>query len=54
LKKLIFEFSFLDLAIKGRSSRGNILSRHPVKKITLKDKGIATLGGQEIWFDKDI
>jgi len=54
LKKLIFEFSFLDLAIKGRNSRGNILSRHPVQKITLKEKGVATMGGKEIWFDKDI
>ncbi len=54
LKKLIFEFSFLDLAIKGRSSRGNILSHHPVQKIILKEKGVATMGGKEIWFDKDI
>jgi topoisomerase-4 subunit A len=54
LKKLIFEFSFLDLAIKGRSSRGNILSKYPVQKIMLKDKGVATMGGQKIWFDKDI
>ncbi|HHV02380.1 MAG: DNA gyrase/topoisomerase IV subunit A [Bacteroidales bacterium] len=54
LKKLIYEYSFLELAIKGRNSRGNILSRYPVQKITLKDKGIATLGGQKIWFDQDI
>jgi len=54
LKKLIFEYSFLDLAIKGRNSRGNILSRYAVQKITLKDKGIATMGGRKIWFDKDI
>lgn len=54
LKKLIFEYSFLDLAIKGRNSRGNILSRYTVQKITLKDKGVATMGGRKIWFDKDI
>ena len=41
-------------AIKGRSSRGNILSKYPVQKIMLKDKGVATMGGQKIWFDKDI
>jgi len=54
LKKLIFEYSFLDLAIKGRNSRGNILSRYAVQKITLKDKGVATMGGRKIWFDTDI
>lgn len=54
LKKLIFEYSFLDLAVRSRSSRGNILSHHPVHKITLKEKGIATMGGQKIWFDKDV
>jgi len=54
LKKLIFEYSFLDLAIKGRNSQGNILSRYAVQKITLKDKGVATMGGSKIWFDADI
>ena len=54
LKKLIFEYSFQQLAIKGRSSRGNMLSRYAIQKITLKDKGISTLGGQKIWFDADI
>lgn len=54
LRKLIFEYSFLELAVKGRNSRGNILSRYPVQKIVLKEKGVATLGGQKIWFDRDI
>ena len=54
LKKIIFEYSFLDLAIKGRNSRGNIISRYAVQKITLKDKGVATMGGRKIWFDTDI
>ncbi|MDR0694353.1 MAG: DNA gyrase/topoisomerase IV subunit A [Prevotellaceae bacterium] len=54
LKKLIFEFDFGQLAIKGRASIGNLLARYPVHKIVLKEKGESTLGGQQIWFDADI
>jgi topoisomerase-4 subunit A len=51
LKKLTFEFDFGELAIKGRSSMGNILTKNPVHKITLKEKGLSTLGGRKLWFD---
>ena len=51
LKKLVFEFDFGQLAIKGKSSMGNILTRNPVHKISLKEKGLSTLGGRKIWFD---
>jgi len=51
LKKLVLEFDFGQLAIKGKSSYGNILTRHAVQKITLKEKGLSTLGGRKIWFD---
>jgi topoisomerase-4 subunit A len=51
LKKLVFEFDFGQLAIKGKSSMGNILTRNPIHKITLKEKGLSTLGGRKIWFD---
>ncbi len=54
LKKLIIEFDFSNLAIKGRSSMGNILSRNPIHKIQLKSVGISQFGGQSIWFDQDI
>jgi len=54
LKKLIFEFDFSNLIIKGRSSMGNILSKNPVHKIQLKSKGVSQFGGQSIWFDQDI
>ncbi|GAB1472918.1 DNA gyrase/topoisomerase IV subunit A [Bacteroidota bacterium] len=54
LKKLIFEFDFSNLIIKGRSSMGNILSKNPVHKIQLKSKGISQFGGQSVWFDQDI
>lgn len=51
LKKLTFEFDFGELAIKGRGSVGNILTRNPVHKISLKEKGLSTLGGRKVWFD---
>eukprot|EP01029_Cantina_marsupialis_P023470 TRINITY_DN5873_c0_g1_i1.p1 TRINITY_DN5873_c0_g1~~TRINITY_DN5873_c0_g1_i1.p1 ORF type:complete len:876 (-),score=145.30 TRINITY_DN5873_c0_g1_i1:4678-7305(-) len=54
LKKLNFEFNFADLAVKGRASMGNILSRNDVHKITLKQEGVSTLGGRKIWFDPDV
>lgn len=51
LKKLVFEFDFGQLAIKGKTSMGNILTRNSVHKISLKEKGVSTLGGRKIWFD---
>ena len=54
LKKLTFDFDFGELAIKGRSSMGNILTKNPVHKITLKEKGLSTLGGRKLWFDDSV
>jgi len=54
IKKLIFEVDFSELAIKGRSSMGNILTKFEIHKIALKEKGISTLGGRKIWFDDDV
>ena len=54
LKKLIDEYDFSELGIKGRASRGNLVSKNPIQKITLKSKGISTIGGKDIWFDEDI
>jgi topoisomerase-4 subunit A len=51
LKKLVFEFDFGTMAIKGKSSIGNILTRNPIHKVSLKEKGLSTLGGRKIWFD---
>jgi topoisomerase-4 subunit A len=51
LKKLVFEFDFGQMSIKGKSSMGNILTRNAVHKISLKEKGLSTLGGRKIWFD---
>lgn len=54
LKKLIFEVDMGELAIKGRQSMGNVLTKNDVHKIALKEKGISTLGGRKIWFDPDV
>lgn len=54
LNKLIFEKDFSDIAIKGRQSMGNILTKNEIHKITLKHKGGSTLGGRQVWFDKDV
>ena len=51
LKKLVFEFDFGLMNIKGKSSMGNIVTKNPVQKIALKEKGLSTLGGRKIWFD---
>jgi topoisomerase IV subunit A len=52
LRKLQFDLDFAEIAIKGRSSQGNIVTKYPVKKIVLKSKGISTLSGRKIWFDE--
>ena len=54
LKKLIDEFDFSELMIKGRAARGNLVSKNPINKIQLKSKGVSTIGGKDIWFDEDI
>ncbi|NVO01947.1 MAG: DNA gyrase/topoisomerase IV subunit A [Bacteroidetes bacterium] len=54
LKKLAFDMDFSELAIKGRNSIGNILTRNPIRKIILKGEGVSTLGAQDIWFDDSV
>ncbi len=54
LKKPIFEFDFSELAIKGRQSMGNILTKYALHKIVLKDEGVSTLGGRKIWFEEEV
>lgn len=51
LKKLQFDEDFALIAIKGRGSMGNIITKYPVKKIMLKSKGVSTLAGRKIWYD---
>jgi topoisomerase IV subunit A len=54
LKKLSFEFNFGGLSVKNRNSMGNILSRNPVKRIDLLEKGVSTLSALEVWYDETI
>ncbi len=54
LKKLSFDFDFKEIAIKGRSSMGNILTRNPVRKITMKGEGVSTLSARKIWYDDSV
>ena len=54
LKKTSLEWDFSSLAIKGRASRGNLVSKNAIARIQLKSKGITTLEGKDIWWDPDI
>ena len=54
LKKQVFDYDFSTLMVKGRQSRGNLLTRNQVHKITLKAHGESTLGGRQVWFDHDV
>ncbi len=53
-KLLVFEKNFSDIAIKGRGSQGNILTKADIHKISLKQRGSSTLGGLQVWFDRDV
>nr|WP_294935614.1 DNA gyrase/topoisomerase IV subunit A [uncultured Flavobacterium sp.] len=54
VKKLKWDIDFADIAIKGRASKGNTVSKYPIKKIELKEKGISTLRPRKIWFDDTV
>ncbi len=54
LKKLIAELDFSTLAIKGRQSQGNLYTRYSLHKIVVKERGVSTLAGQNIWYDADV
>ena len=54
IKKLKFDIDFASMAIKGRSSKGNLASKHPIKKIEIKEKGISTLLPRKVWYDDTV
>lgn len=54
LKRISFEKDFSDILVKGRQSRGNLLTRLEVHKISLKTHGASTLGDRKVWFDFDV
>ncbi|QQX78250.1 DNA gyrase/topoisomerase IV subunit A [Aequorivita iocasae] len=54
IKKLKFDLDFADQLVKGRNSKGNIVTKYSIKKIELKEKGLSTLKPRKIWFDDSV
>ena len=54
LKKIFIDKDFSEVIIKGRTARGNLLTKHPVHRIGLKSHGHSTLGGRKVWYDPDV
>jgi topoisomerase-4 subunit A len=54
IKKLKWDLDFADLMVKGRASRGNIVTKYSVKRVELKEKGLSTLKPRKIWFDDTV
>jgi topoisomerase-4 subunit A len=54
VRRIIFERDFSEVTIRSRQSLGVILTRLPVHKIVLKQRGGSTLGGRKVWFDRDV
>ncbi|MEE9363752.1 MAG: DNA gyrase/topoisomerase IV subunit A [Cellulophaga sp.] len=52
IKKLKWDIDFADVIIKGRASKGNVVSKYSIKRIELKEKGVSTLKPRKIWFDE--
>ena len=54
LKKIFIEKDFSEVLIKGRGSKGNLLTKNPIHRIGLKSHGHSTLGGRKVWYDPDV
>ncbi len=54
LKKLQFDVDFSQLAVKGRGALGNLVTKNPIHRLSLKEHGTSTLGGRQVWFDPDV
>ena len=54
VKKLKWDLDFAEIIIKGRSSKGNLVTKHSLKRIELKEKGVSTLKPRKIWFDDTV
>lgn len=54
LNKLQFDIDFAELAVKGKQSRGNIVTKNEVHRFSLRERGVSTLGGRQVWFDRDV
>ena len=54
IKKLKWDIDFADILIKGRTSKGNLVTKYSIKRIELKEKGVSTLKPRKIWFDDTV
>lgn len=54
IKKLKWDMDFADILIKGRASKGNLVTKYSVKRVELKEKGVSTLKPRKIWFDETV
>ncbi|MEN5307423.1 DNA gyrase/topoisomerase IV subunit A [Chryseobacterium cucumeris] len=54
IRKNKMEINFSDLAIKGRDSKGNLVTKYAVKKVDMKEEGVSTLAPRKIWFDDTV
>ncbi len=54
LNKLQFDIDFSEMAVKGKQSRGNIVTKNEVHRFSLRERGVSTLGGRQVWFDRDV
>lgn len=54
IKKLKWDIDFADILIKGRTSKGNLVTKYPIKRVDLKEKGVSTLKPRKIWFDDTV
>jgi topoisomerase-4 subunit A len=54
VKKLKWDLDFAEMTIKGRASKGNLVTKYPIKKVEIKEKGISTLKPRKIWFDDTV
>ena len=54
LKKLRLDLDFAELAVRGRSSAGNLVTKFPVRKIELSEAGVSTLGARKVWYDETV
>lgn len=53
-KNIFLERNFSDIMIKGKTAKGNILTKENIHRISLKSHGHSTLGGRKVWFDPDV
>jgi topoisomerase-4 subunit A len=50
----LLDYDFSEIAIKGRTSQGNMVTKYPVRKVDLKERGVSTIGGRDIWYESNI